>query len=176
MDTIVGLVLILSPVEAPAWCFDGPFIREAVWRAGAAAELTGEYEDGSQGEYRDWLPVFRERMAESWDLPLLREADRFMADRDVAMELSLVAGKHVAHLDRLWHLDVQWRPQLSRCREEAVHCEGAWHLLWEAKAQGYSLWDRRESLAALRRLIGPHDYYLGRMPPPIPLHHLRILD
>lgn len=53
---------------------------------------------------------------------------------------------------------------------EAAHCRKAWDNLWDAnQVQLYDANARRKWLYRLRVTIGEEDYWIGRMPPPVPL-------
>jgi hypothetical protein len=66
--------------------------------------------------------------------------------------------------------------EITRALEEAAQLARAWDQVWIARCEGCSDRRRRLALKGLRELIGPEDYYAGRMPPPVPLWRFVEID
>lgn len=67
----------------------------------------------------------------------------------------------------VWHRDV--------IDDAIIECDGLYMIYdaaRDARCEYYYVTTRREALATLRRLIGDESFYLGRLPPVIPLRHL----
>lgn len=91
--------------------------------------------------------------------------------REVCQLNLSVADKHLAWLEHQVILDGPrggW--QLWLC--EARQCRLAWYVLDDA---WWYRSERGKHLLRLRELLGHDDYYVGRMPPPVPLHRFRHL-
>lgn len=56
--------------------------------------------------------------------------------------------------------------------EDAEYCYRCWDALDDATGEFLDEDTRRGRLVQLRDLLGPRDYYSGRMPPPVPLWRL----
>lgn len=114
------------------------------------------------------MMLLRRRRLELADAPLVEDADRFPA-RTTVNDCLAFNRAYRQHIDvrrpgepaRSW----QWRGALM----EADWLYAVWDKVRDTRCEYYYVTVRRHALLDLREMIGPEAYYLGRLPPYIPL-------
>jgi hypothetical protein len=66
--------------------------------------------------------------------------------------------------------------QYEEVLEETRELFEVWNTLDDAQQGYYDEAFRRRKLARLRELLGPADYYAGRLPPPVPVWRFEEID
>jgi hypothetical protein len=169
---LYALLLIALPLPAP----EHP--PEELWDSLIAVSLVAELADPRENWLRGRpegmateLRILRMRREELEGTPHSHDGRRWETAA-WAREGALAANDARRHhlRDLLESSQLGWRePQIYEELAWLERSNEAWHAVADAAEPTYSVLMRRKALGRLLRLLGPEDYYAGRLPPPVML-------
>jgi hypothetical protein len=166
---IIAAILLLSPVEVPT----PKKVPEPLWNAAKrlalCIEIVGPHErwrDDFQAEMRYVRRHWRE--LNDVNTPSWYDCHRFPPASVAADHCCWNLAYQEYVKNRRWICRHQW-DELTTSLEESRHLYQIWKTVQEATDMHSSWVHQRRALCKLRYLLGPEDYYVSRLPPPVPL-------
>lgn len=119
------------------------------------------------------LGIVRRRYTEIGHAPFVIDADRFPCRRLYTMSITSNRAYRSWLSDRLCIDRGEWVHE-AILDTDALY--SVWDAVRDAKSDRYFVATRRAALLRLRELIGAHAYYMGLLPPPVPVWWYRRID
>jgi len=170
LNLLIAAVCITTDAK-----FDAPPCPLSAFRAVA---VQWELMDADEWPFRhpEYFPqnleCIQERYRGLLDAPPAIDAERFPS-RDFCCEMAAFNRTYLAHLEQLRLVSkADWIREAMTETEELYR---AWDLARDA-VSGYAPYYRRRALCDLRDLIGPHAYYAGCLPCPVPVWRFQRTD
>jgi len=153
------------PIDPPLLLNDSEELRMALRSAAIAAELLDEREAHYlSADLGKQLELLRSRWYDLQDAPPGSDAERFPNRNTCGDQLAL-------NRNYRQHMEAQVRTDETReALSETDQLHAMWEHLRDARCEYYYVTVRRQALKRLREQIGEDAYYMGRLPPPVPLH------
>jgi hypothetical protein len=180
MLSLIGYLILVSPVAPPDALACQPAIYQAVERAAKREEVWNKWESKWWGR-ADIVCIWRNRYQRARDLPHTWDLFAFQARGH-----SLVLCEQYEAIGRGWRdfaeeglclISVpEWREERRAMIAQVNHNISAYSELRWAMDERFGVVDRRESLAALRDKVGWEAYYGGWMPQVVPVWYYRRID
>lgn len=175
-DYVLALALLTAPADpketADAVVAEDALLRSALQAVAVHLEVLDprevRYILARPEDFPADLKLLRQRCQELADAPAQADSLRF-PDRETVNEFLAFNRAYRHHLDlrQSVELDRWWEHQAVLQETERLY--QIWDTVRDARCEYYYVTVRRQSLARLRELLGPEDYYSGCLPPHVPL-------
>jgi len=175
LSMILATALLSAPPDTPE-----PTPTADEWQATQAAlhavAIRWEILDPREARYvlarpedfQNDLNLLRRRYKELSDAPLLADNQRF-PDRGAVNEMLAFNRAYRRHLDGRQPMETDRATPLQAALRETDKLYQVWDSVRDARCDFYYVTVRRQALKKLRDLLGPDDYYAGKLPPYVPL-------
>lgn len=117
----------------------------------------------SRDEFSVDVLMMRKRQTELYDAPMLWEAQRFVATRDMANELLLGNRRYKNQLAE-WRMLYPGNPLISQAIEETDFLYRVWDAFRDARCEYYYVHVRRAALKKLREMLSEDVWRRGSLP------------
>jgi len=180
LNTVLAVALLATPqLDAPAAAGQRPEIRAALHPVALAWELLdpreARYVLTRPQDFAADLNLARQRYHDLRDAPPLCDHARF-PDPAFLGEVLSFNRVYRDHLSARRFLDPGDRWDLLAAIAETDNLYRVWGAARDAASDAYYVTTRRAALRKLRDAIGPHAYYSGCLPPPVPVWRCQRLD
>lgn len=171
-EFIIAFALITSGVEIDDDLDYIKSLREPLILVSIRLEIMDEREWAVTSPYGDIsLSDLQERYKQYLNYPKIEDTGLFPNRQIIDQFLS--ANRMLRNnLLKRKEIDLVNAETIERAIEECDTLYHIWDLARDASTTYYYNTIRRESLNTLRDMIGPENYYRGRMPPPYPYWHI----
>lgn len=173
-EIVIAAALIAAPKDAVvpdgAWLHA---IRPALCAVAVNAELLDPREQAFllTADVSGDLEMLRTRHETIAPMPHLYECDRFQPRTQINDLLAVNRSYRNSLLERL-SIDAIHADVIRDAILETDQLYRVWDTLRDARCDYYYTTVRRQALGLLRESIGQESFYLGRMPPHVPVWHI----
>jgi hypothetical protein len=116
------------------------------------------------------LAMLQGRWKEFRNAPALAETDwNQLPDRKVINEFLALNRSYRNHLTQRLAIDLINANEIRTAIRETDVLYQVWDTVRDARCDYYYVTVRRQALSLLRDLIGAHDFYIGQLPPHVPV-------
>jgi hypothetical protein len=121
------------------------------------------------------LALLRRRYQELADAPALCDCSRF-PEREVINELLAFNRSYRQHLGVRQPVELAHWWEFRAALQETDYLYQVWDTVRDARCDYYYVTVRRQALKKLREIVGEEAYYMGQLPPHVPLWRFQEMD